>query len=268
MPDMPAIGSLANWTWYASHFLDQLGVAGFLLLLSGAVAIALRWTSAGSGILKLQATVVTATAVSAWLMFSLISNKEPRFGLPILPLGLIAAALWIGHLQQSSRIVLIWLPALGALAILEAVVEDRWNRVPQVVGHVEAATIASVLAPQNSRILISAHRDGNFIFALREAGSRPDLVVRRADKLLVEMRIMRQLGIKDRGLSALDVRSLLERENISVVVAQTGYLADQASMRALQAVLADGCCFTHVKTVEITGKRRSDETELRVYLRK
>lgn len=334
MPDMPALWSWANWGWYASRMPEQLGMAGMGVLLLGLVALIARVGADGFDALRGRTGVALLLALLAWLFFSVVSNKEPRFALPVLPFAMLAALLGLGQaiaawqrrragstrraesqtaarLTQSPAVPLAAMPTAASHAVLAAVpvavpvalpatlpatlpaavssatptttvaalvllmamvtdawVTHRWTAVPRVTGHREAALLAAQLAPPDTRVMISAHRDGNFIFSLRTLGQRPDLAVRRADKLLVDMTIMRQLGIQDRGLDEAGIRALLDRERVSVVVAQSAYLGDQPSMQALDRLLDSGCCFELRQTVPIQGQHRSDETALRVYLRR
>lgn len=318
MPDMPPLWSWANWGWYAARMPEQLGVAAMVVLLLGLVALITQVRTDGFRALRGRTGMALLVGLLAWLFFSVVSNKEPRFALPVLPFAMLAALLALGQavaawqgrragstgragsqtaarLAESPAASLAAVPTAAPHAVLAAVpaavsaatpattvavivlwmamvadawVTHRWTAVPQVTGHREAALLAAQLAPPDTRVMISAHRDGNFIFSLRSLGQRPDLAVRRADKLLVDMTIMRQLGIQDRGLDEADIRALLDRERVSVVVAQSAYLGDQPSMQALDRLLESGCCFALRQTVPIQGQHRADETALRVYLRR
>ncbi|MET0208087.1 MAG: glycosyltransferase family 39 protein [Burkholderiaceae bacterium] len=279
MPDMPALLSWANWTWYVRQFPQQLGTLGLLLVLFGLSALVARPPTQLRAALSGRTGLVLAMGTLAWLFFTAVSNKEPRFGLPILPFLMMAAGLCIARWRRArygaetdpanARPLFLIVPLLALGIVCEFGWSGRWADVPRVTGHREAALEAARLAPQGARVLISAHRDGNFIFDLRAEGGRPDLAVRRADKLLVKMTLMRQLGIEDRGLGEDDIRALLERERVAVVVSQTGYLGDQPSMQALQRLLDSDCCFRLVRTLPITGRRNDrDERELRVYQRR
>jgi hypothetical protein len=117
-------------------------------------------------------------------------------------------------------------------------------------------------------VLVSAHRDGSFIFNMRADGKRRDIGTRRADKLFVEISIMRQLGIRDRELSQDAILRILNDQNIAVVVAQTGYLADQPSMQQFERLLESGGMFSIVGRLPLRGDLRKDERELVVYARK
>lgn len=296
MPDMPALWSWANWGWYAARMPEQLGLVATVLLGGGLVALIVGGVASGLSAFRGRTGLALALGLLAWLFFSVVSNKEPRFALPVLPFAMLSALLAMGHAAAawqarrhgaaeragaaassvastttprgpSSAAVAAVLTLFSAM-VVEAWATHRWTEVPRVTGHREAALLAAQLAPPGTRVMISAHRDGNFIFSLRTLGQRPDLAVRRADKLLVDMTIMRQLGIQDRGLNDADIRALLDRERVSVVVAQSDYLGDQPSMQALDRLLDSGCCFELRQTVAIQGKHRADETALRVYLRR
>lgn len=264
MPDMPALASWWNWGWYAAQFPEQLGAVGLGLLVLGLSAWLARKPSAWPAAVRGRTGLMLAMTLLAWGFFSVVSNKEPRFGLPILPFAMLSAGLLVGQWRKTAVV----LPLIAAAMLAEAAMAGLWSDVPRVTGHREAALAAARLAPKDARVMISAHRDGNFIVAMRLDGGRPDLAVRRADKLLVEMTIMRQLGIRDRGLDEAEIHALLDRERVDVVVSQTGYLGDQPSMQALQRLLDSDCCFLLRETVSITGKHRPDERELRVYVRR
>jgi hypothetical protein len=98
-------------------------------------------------------------------------------------------------------------------------------------------------------------------------GKRRDIGLRRADKLFVEINIMRQLGIKDQNLDQNAIREILNNQRVAVVVAQTGYLADQHSMQEFQKLLDEGKMFKIVGRVKMGGDLMRDERELVVYAR-
>jgi hypothetical protein len=198
----------------------------------------------------------------SWIFFSIVSNKEPRFNLPSLPFLLIAATCGL-HIALP-RLTRLAVPALAAGLAIQALF---FTQVPIVAGFKEAALAAQSLTPKNGKTMISAHRDGSFIYDMRALGDRRDIAIRRADKLFVEINIMRELGIKDRNYDQQAILALLNREDISTIVAQTGYLADQPSMRNLQAMLETGSYYEKVQTIALTGNTRADEKELVVYKR-
>lgn len=260
MPDMPVLWSVENWTWYAKVLPEQVSMPVVFLVVAGLVCAVVATVRSGASI---QMKVVVAFALSSWVFFSMVSNKEPRFNLPSLPFLYLVAALGIYQLSALlARVLLV--VAAAWLCYLSVEVAQ----VPVADGFREAARLAQQYTPPGRSVMISAHRDGSFIFDMRTMGNRRDIGVRRADKLFVEINIMRQLGIKDQNLDKAGVKAILDDQKIAVVVAQTGYLADQPSMQAFQTVLEEDREFIVVGRVAMRGELRKDERELVVYVRK
>ena len=257
MPGMPSLFSLKNWVWYAAELPEQIGWPALVFIICGLAAgvlLALRKR------LPIAVLVVGLFCLSSWIFFTVVSNKEPRFNLPSIPFLFLFSALSLSSLLRPvSRVVL---PVLAIWLVYQAVVVTR---VPVVEGFEEAVAVAQASTPPGSNVLVSAHRDGNFIYDMRTTGHRRDIGVRRADKLLVEISIRREFGIKDNQLSKEDLLALLKREKISTIVVQDGYLQDQETMRNFQRLLDSGEYFSVVKKVELHGATRSDEKTLTVY---
>ena len=259
MPDMPALWSLDNWTWYANVLPEQVSVPIVFLIVAGLIAAAIVAIRSGASI---PMKVVAAFALSSWIFFSVVSNKEPRFNLPSLPFLFMLAAFGIYQLSGLLARVLLVLAAAWLCYLSVAVAQ-----VPVADGFREAARLAQQYTPPGQNVLISAHRDGSFVFDMRTTGHRRDIGIRRADKLFVEINIMRQLGIKDQNLDREGVKAILDGQRIAVVVAQTGYLEDQRSMQEFQRLLDEGGAFKVVGRVAMRGDVRKDEKELVVYAR-
>jgi len=269
MPGMPPLLSLGNWSWYLVRFPALFGLAGVLVVVVGVIVWLTSARSSWAAALSGRAGLMTAFALAAWLFFTVVSNKDVRFGMPIEPFALLAAALlWAGspsRLAGAARWAMLLGAAVAAVQIARA---DALHAVPRVTGHAEAARLVAELAPPHGRVLVSAHRDGNFIFDLRTLTTRPDLSVLRADKLLVDILIVKDLGEHDKALSADAIAQMLARKNVGVVVSQTDYLDDLPSMHALREMLDSGCCYTLSRTITVTGEHNADERELRVYVRR
>jgi hypothetical protein len=260
MPGMPSLMSIANWTWYAQQLPQQLGWPALAFVIAGLLAAAL---AAAQRKMPLAGGILFAFALSSWLFFSLISNKEPRFNLPSLPfLFLLSACGLYLLLPQLSRIAL---PLLAAWLVWQAIAVAQ---VPVVSGFKQAALLAQQVTPKNANVMIAAHRDGNFIYDMRTFDSRRDIGIRRADKMLVEITIMRQLGVKDKHFDQASLKQLLKKEDIATIVMQEGYLSDQPSMQQLQALLDSGVEYRQVQAIELQGATRKDEKRLVVYARK
>lgn len=260
MPGMPALFSLENWTWYAQQLPEQVGWPVTCFMAAGLLAAAV---AAAKGRATTGLKVVAACWACAWMFFTVVSNKEPRFNLPgIVFLFLLAA---YGLYVFSAVAARIALPVLAAWLLFQI---GTAPAVPVVNGFQEAVSAVQALAPANTNVMISAHRDGNFIFDLRTQGKRRDIGVRRADKIIVEIHIMRQLGVRDEGLDQAAILALLDKQNIGLVVAQPGYLADLASMKNFQALLDDGVHYDKVRTIALTGDTPASERALVIYRRK
>lgn len=184
------------------------------LLIAGLIFAAVFTIRSGT---SLQMKVVAAFALSSWTFFSVVSNKEVRFNRPSLPFLYIIVAL---GLYQPSAVVARVLLVLAAvwLCYLSVAVAQ----VPVADGFREAAKLAQQYTPQGRNVLISGHRDGSFVFDMRTMGNRRDIGVRRADKLFVEIHIMRQLGIQDQNLDRNGVKAILDNQRAAVLVAQRG----------------------------------------------
>jgi hypothetical protein len=256
-PNMPKLLSLENWTWYATALPRQMSWPALALTLAGLIAGAIAFRRKG---LPLAVGIAGLFCVCSWIFFSVVSNKDPRFNLPSLPFLFIVSA--SGLYLFRPRLARIALPALAAWLLVQVML---LSEVEVVAGFREAALAAQAITPKNRNVLISAHRDGSFIYNMRTAGNRRDIGVRRADKLFVEINIMRELGIRDNKLDQKAILDLLEQQNVSTIVAQTAYLSDQSSMRNFQQMLDAGAHFERVRTIVLRGATGRNEHELLIF---
>jgi hypothetical protein len=259
MPGMPSLWSVGNWTWYARMLPSQLTWPGVAFLLAGlAAAVWLGYRRQAS----LEVKVIAAFGVCAWLFFTVVSNKDPRFNLPgaVFLFVLAACALRAAH-ATAARVVV---PALAVWLVAHLFVQQP---VPYVRGYEQAAAVVAKIAPPSSNVLVSAHRDGNFIYDLRTQAARRDIGVVRADKALVEIKIVRELGVHDNRLSQDDILALLDKHKVETVVLQSGYLAEQGTIQNLFALLQDHARFETVTTIPMVGDTNRDEKQIVVYRR-
>jgi hypothetical protein len=257
MPGMPALLSFDNWTWYAAQLPEQIGWPALAFIICGLIAFIIL---AYQKRLPASAVVVGVFCLSSWVFFTLISNKEARFNLPSIPFLFLVAAFSVSRLAPPvTRVVL---PVLALWLAYQAVFVVK---VPVVAGYKEAVEVAQASTPPNSNVLISAHRDGSFIYDMRTTAHRPDIGMRRADKLLVEILIRREFGVDDKRLDKDELLALFKRENIKTIVVQDGYLQDQETMRNFQQLLDSGQYFSVVKKVELHGATKPDEKTLTIY---
>ena len=259
MPGMPDLWSLANWAWYAARLPADIGWPALALMVAGLLAAAwLGWKSR----LPLALRVLFGCGICAWIMFTMVSNKDPRFNMPgMLFLFLLAANALYLLAPLAGRVLL---PVLAGWLLFQVSIGAP---VPEVNGFTAAVAASQALTPQHANVLISAHRDGSFIYDMRTQGQRRDIGVRRADKLFVEMRIMRSLGIRDRQLNQRAILDMLDQAKVATVVMQPGYLADLPSMQNFEALLDEGKYYARAKAVPMGGNLDRDEKSLVIYTR-
>ncbi|WP_322404431.1 ArnT family glycosyltransferase [Massilia luteola] len=259
MPGMPKLWTIDNWTWYAQQLPTQIGYPALAVLVIGLVAAV--WLGVrGNASLEIRVTAVCG--VCAWLFFTVVSNKDPRFNLPGVVFLFMLAVCAIAQIQvMAGRIIL---PLLALWLVVQLQMQPG---VPYVRGFERAAAVVTAIAPPSSNVLISAHRDGNFIYDLRTQNARRDIGVRRADKLLVEINILRELGVHERNLKQQQILSLLDKQHIETVVFQSGYLTDLPSIQNLESLLEHSGNFVRVAIVPLEGKTNPSERQLLIYRR-
>lgn len=257
MPGMPSLWSWNNWIWYVAQLPEQVGYPALVFMAAG-LGAAIWLGFQGKATLELK--VIAAFGVCAWIFFTVVSNKDPRFNLPGVVLMFIVAACALRMVLARAGRVLIPLLALGLLFQVH-----EQPSIPVVQGFERAVAAAAAIAPPSSNILVSAHRDGNFIYDLRTQSARRDIGVRRADKLLVEIHIMQQLGVRDRGLSQSDILDILDKQKLDTVVFQPGYLDDQPTMRNLSELLEHSGRFVKVAAIPLQGQTDRNEQQLIIY---
>ncbi len=260
MPGRPQFLSWQNWFWYAGVLPRQIGWPALAVVVAGCIAACVAWLRNG---MTPSMRVALAFFCCSWLFFTVVSNKEPRFNLPSLPFLFMFSVL--GLFMVLPRLTRALLVVLAGWLVFQAVVAEP---VPVVTGFKEAALAAQALTPPGGNVLVSARRDGSFIFNMRTLGERRDIGVRRADKLFVEMKIMREMGIRDMHMSEQDILNLLDHEKIAAIVSQTGYLDDQPTMQNFHKMLEAGARYEKLRTIPMTGDTSPEEAELVVYKRK
>lgn len=253
--------SIAAWTYYASVLPTQLGWPTLLLSLAY-LAGCLRWPA--WRLPRAHMAFLLAWLVIGYLFFSFIMVREPRHDLMVLlPLPLFAV-LAVRQLVQGSRLgasaaVAVLVLALGTLA---------WSaterNVPFVRGYRDAAHYVQQQAPPDSVVLFSGNLDGTFIFNMR-AGSRRDLRVARADKLLFRVSIERARGIQDRQLEPERIADLIMRHGVRYVVYDPDFWQDLPSMAALNTLLGDTSKFVLEREIATVANFKNADRRIRIY---
>jgi hypothetical protein len=257
-PGMPALASIENWSWYGRSLPRAMGwpAAAFI-----ACCLPLALSKAARRGIPPALKVSWLMAATAWLFFTIVSNKDPRFNLPGYAFLFLSVAMTAWRCQPmlaKAALGVLLAAQLAQLALLT---------VPVAAGYADAARAVQAAAPKDATVLVSAHRDGSFIYALRTLGQRRDIGVRRGDKLFVDITIMRELGIRDRGLDRDAILALLDREKVDLLLIQPGYLSDQPTMRQFEALLADRSLFVPLAAIPLSGQLDRNERQLLLFRR-
>ncbi|HWT08189.1 MAG TPA: hypothetical protein VN329_03440, partial [Roseomonas sp.] len=259
--DTPASrNTLAGWTWYAEQMPAMAGWPVLGLAAIGAVA-GLRGMS--GGLARAARVMFPAWFVLGYLALSFVELKEARHGVILLVPVAVWAALGLRVLLRPLPGVLAGAIGVAAAAVL-AVTTMLFGVVPQVDGYRRAARIAAEIAPPQGAVLFSGKRDGSFIFSMRTATGRDDLMTVRADKLFLSVAVRRELGVRETTYTDEQIRDLLRDVGISVVVAQRDFWTDLDQMAALQRVL-DGPEFEEIERIPVVANLPVEDRELRIY---
>ncbi len=248
--------SLAGWLWYARQLPDQLGwVLLSAALLSPLLALTGRRPQ---GFDRTDFVLVAGWFAIGYIFFSLIDLKEARHSTAILPPLVIAAGLAFQQIRFAAA------PLALLLALGTGLYTWQYAPVPQVDGYRQAADWILHQAPKGSVILFSGKRDGSFIFNLRSLDPHRDYYVVRADKLLLEVAVRRELGVTEKSLSEAQIGDLLDHDGIRYVVAQSDFWTDLDEMARLQDVLRSDH-FIEVARIPVVANVPVEDQELRIY---
>lgn len=256
--DMPAArASLANWLWYGARLP---GMTGWLPLLMAALFLVLRGARKDFPVPRRDLEFLAGWFAGGYLLLSVISLKEERHAtLLLVPLAIWAAALVDGLSLPLLRRTALAAAVSGCLAFTLA-----FCPVPRVSGYRQAAQWIGRMAPPHSVIIFSGKRDGSFIYAMRTATGRSDLWTVRADKLLLDVAVRRQLGVREHDLSEAQIRDLIRRLNVRYIVMQQDFWTDLPVMRRFQHVLASAS-FREMTRIAVEANVPTEDKEIRIY---
>jgi hypothetical protein len=249
--------SWANWTYYLAQLPEQLGwpILGLALLYPFA-----RRFAPGRALPAVEERLLAVWFLSGYLFFSMVALKEPRHSvLILLPVVLFAVAGVVRALPARAATGLLLVLAIGQYAV--AVLVDR---PPAITGYAEAAATATKLAPPHSLVLFSGYRDGSFIFNLRAREDRDDLGVLRSDKLLLRVKIKRELGVEQRGFTEKQLSAALNRYGVGIVVNEPDFWNDLEAMQVLQDLLHSPQ-FAKLGEITVTGNIPHKDRVLEIY---
>ena len=244
----PALVSVARWAFYARHLPGQVGWVTVCLSALGTVALWRRARNAAG--LWMSVLLATWTGVG-YLAFSAIRVHEGRHDLMLMfPVALAATSCIFTFVQ--SRLPRLAPPAtlaFGACTLAWSLATP----VPRIAGYADVAAKVASSAPPRALVLLSAYRDGNFVFAMRARAHRPDISILRANKWLLHFSIDRRWGISQSGYDRAGLIASLHDHGIAVAVAQRGFWNDLRQMALLDDILHDPTLYRTAATVPIRG---------------
>lgn len=249
--------ALANWTYYLEKLPDQLG---WPVLLCALLYPIVRYLRPGHNPAPSDERMLGWWVLAGYVFFSLVALKEPRHSLLILlPLVLFAVTAVTASLPRrlATPVILLFAAAQLGYAVLV-------DRPPTIGGYERAAALVADRAPKDSLVLFSGYRDGSFVFNMRSREDRRDLAVLRADKLLLKVKIKRELGVEERGLTAERLSASLDRYGVSYVVNQPNFWDDLPAMRLLQDLLRTPQ-FEKIGEIPVTGNIPHADQVLEIY---
>ena len=275
------IDSLDRWTFYLRQLPLQLGWLPLLLAVPGSVIL---WRRARDRAGTWLPVLLTTWFVWGYLFFSAIRVHETRHDLMILFPLILAAVSALAGLPPAPRPLvpqplvpqplvpqpLVPLPLapprpvpLASLAALilgaGTLVWSVLTPVPRVGGYAAITRKVAAVAPPDAIVLYSAFRDGNFVFAMRAIGNRPDIKVLRANKWLLHFAVDRHWGVGQAGYDQAGLAATIHDHGIALAVAQRGFWVDLQQMALLQDVLNDPANWRAVAAMPISGDLVPDE---------
>lgn len=248
--------SLAGWLWYLQQLPEQMGWA---VPVAAALGLAVS-PLPGRRHSAPDWPLLILWFAAGYVFFSLIDLKEARHSIFILPPVAVAAGFLCQEVAQ--RIWLGWVAPVAALGYAGYTLVT--HEVPRLEGYREAAQRAAGIAPPSDIVLFSGYRDGAFIYNMRTATGRPDLITLRADKLLLEIAVRRELGVKQQDYSEAEIAALIDSHGVHTVVAQTDFWTDLEQMARLQNVLRSAH-FEEVARIPVRANIEVKDKELVVY---
>lgn len=250
--------TLAGWTWYLERLPGQLGWPLVAVAIAG-VAI-LCWRRRIDGARQGDLLFWALWFAFGYVFFSSIDLKEARHSLFILAPVVLAAVLALRALLPARGA--LW--ASAVLAVLVAGETAMLRPVHYVDGYARAADFVARHAAPGTAVLFSGYRDGSFVFNMRAREDRRDLSVVRADKLLLNVAVRRELGVEEKPLDEAGIRAQIDSLGIEYVVVQPGFWNDLAAMQRFERVIASEQ-FEEVARIDTPANYPAHEKELVIY---
>ncbi|MBC7905701.1 MAG: glycosyltransferase family 39 protein [Rhodospirillaceae bacterium] len=240
--------SLTGWLFYLRQLPSQAGWVP--VILAAAYVVGRTWRLPVRDHVLLLAWFVTG-----YVFFSAIDLKEARFTIVLLlPVAVTAFVV-------AARFGVVACAVLG-LGLFGTTL--AFAPVPAVKGYDVAAHWVRTALPEGGVVLFSGKRDGSFIFNLRILDPDRRYSIVRADKLLLEIAVRRELGVVEKPLSRDDILAATAKLNIAYVVAERDFWTDLNNMATFQDILDNGP-FEEVARLPISANVPHPDKELRIY---
>lgn len=250
--------SLAGWIWYLERLPSQLGWPLIIVAVAGCIILLKRRRM--EGFMRGDLLFWTLWFMVGYLFFSGIDLKEARHSLFILAPVVLAAALALSSLLPARAATL-------ASAVLAALVFGQtvlMRPVHYVDGYADAADYVARHASPRTAVLFSGYRDGSFVFNMRAREDRRDMSVVRADKLLLNVAVRRELGVAEKQLDEAAISERIDNLGIEYLVVQPGFWNDLSVMQRFERVVAS-VQFEEVARIKTPANYRAHEKELIIY---
>lgn len=250
--------TLENWLWYIKQLPSQLGVIYCILIVLFPFTILYRYFKSK----KIMDNVVFLIIwlVIGYLFFSYVQLKEARHDVFIfLPL-ILFSFLALKYILSQKLFHL----ASVVLAVFTMMTTLLYHPVPYVEGYKQAVELIKGKIPENTNVMISAYRDGSFIFNMRVLSDRPDVSVIRADKLFLKIVVRRSLGVKEKKINEEQMFKKIQNSKISYVVAQEDFWIDIPKMAQLQMLLKSDL-FEKIGEIKVQSNVNIHEDKLIIY---
>jgi hypothetical protein len=135
-----------------------------------------------------------------------------------------------------------------------------------MTGYMEAARWVRQNTPPGV-VMFSGKRDGAFIFNLRTLDPQRRYAVIRADKLLLEIAIRREMGVREKSVDREELADMLTRYGVGYVIAERDFWTDLRPMALLQELL-ESDRFEEVASIPVNGNVPHPDKELRIFRNK
>jgi hypothetical protein len=257
----PEQGQNLSWSALGFYVLALPEIAGILPVAAAVlylIIVALAgWKSDAE---RLLGVVMILWFATDYVFIIVIAHREMRYGIFLL-LPIVVMAVSLATRVLPERIAPVAALAVGALAFSMTLVR---NDVPRIEGYEKVASFIVQQVGQKGLVLFHGYRSPNFVFAMRQLDQGAYIPVLRAEKLLVDYRVTREFGIKDRSVTAAEIEGIIDRYGITYVVLQPDFWTDLPSIAELQRyVYSDR--FTKVATFPILGNVVHDDQKIEVF---